>query len=238
MEYLKLFKNHSEYESFTATTEFALPNISHCIQEVEVHYNPSEPPLPCNVIKYTAAYELPYAREVAPGLYYGGIYPYAFNANIVSHTFENGVGTIEFSSNIMGSIGNYAFNGCSGMTSIQLPKCNSLNFSYYSFGSCNSLKSIEIPMGCSYIGDNAFLGCAFTSVDIPDSVTSIGRYAFYGCSGLTSIFVRAETPTSMSDNDYVFEESDCPIYVPSHRVSVYKTATGWRKYADRIQAIQ
>ena len=40
MKYLKLFNTHAEYETFTATTEFVLPNVSHCIQEKDVHYNP------------------------------------------------------------------------------------------------------------------------------------------------------------------------------------------------------
>lgn len=40
MKYIKLFKNHSDYETFTATTEFVKPNVSVCKQENEVHYNP------------------------------------------------------------------------------------------------------------------------------------------------------------------------------------------------------
>ena len=39
-KYIKLFENHAQYEAFTATTEFIKPNVSHCIQEVEIHYNP------------------------------------------------------------------------------------------------------------------------------------------------------------------------------------------------------
>ena len=37
-KYIKLFKNHAEYEE--ARQNLILPNVSHCIQEVEVHYNP------------------------------------------------------------------------------------------------------------------------------------------------------------------------------------------------------
>lgn len=37
MEYLKLFENHSDYES--AESGLLKPNVSHCIQENEVHYN-------------------------------------------------------------------------------------------------------------------------------------------------------------------------------------------------------
>ena len=40
MIFLRQFENHSEYEAFTATTEFIKPNVSLCVQENEVHYNP------------------------------------------------------------------------------------------------------------------------------------------------------------------------------------------------------
>ena len=43
-KYLKLFKNHSEYEAFTATTEIIKPNVSNCVREYDVHFNPIVPP--------------------------------------------------------------------------------------------------------------------------------------------------------------------------------------------------
>lgn len=41
-KYLKLFENHTQYTSFTQTDDFILPNVSHCILENDVHYNPLE----------------------------------------------------------------------------------------------------------------------------------------------------------------------------------------------------
>ena len=41
--YLKLFENHTQYETFIGgggDTPFVRPNVSHCIAENEVHYNP------------------------------------------------------------------------------------------------------------------------------------------------------------------------------------------------------
>lgn len=40
MEYLKLFENHSEYDDFVSGGTMVKPNVSHCVQENEVHYNP------------------------------------------------------------------------------------------------------------------------------------------------------------------------------------------------------
>lgn len=39
-ENLKLFNEHSEYGSFIQTEGFVRPNVSYCIEENEVHYNP------------------------------------------------------------------------------------------------------------------------------------------------------------------------------------------------------
>ena len=39
-KYLKLFNEHSEYKSFIQTEDFIRPNVSYCIEENEVHYNP------------------------------------------------------------------------------------------------------------------------------------------------------------------------------------------------------
>ena len=64
------------------------------------------------------------------------------------------------------SIGNRAFEGCSGLTSVTIG---------------NSVTSI---------GYEAFSSCyGLTSVTIGNSVTYIGDYAFYRCSGLTSASV-------------------------------------------------
>lgn len=40
MKYLKLFENHSEYEGFVSGGTMEKPNVSHCVQENEVHYTP------------------------------------------------------------------------------------------------------------------------------------------------------------------------------------------------------
>lgn len=38
-KYIKLFNSHSEYQQFSMT-DLELPNVSHCIEENHVHYNP------------------------------------------------------------------------------------------------------------------------------------------------------------------------------------------------------
>ena len=58
----------------------------------------------------------------------------------------------------------------------------------WAFDDCSSLTSVNIPDSVTSIGRWAFDGCgSLTSINIPDSVTSIGHRAFRGCSSLTSI---------------------------------------------------
>ena len=64
------------------------------------------------------------------------------------------------------SIGDFAFSGCSGLTSVTIP---------------NTVTSI---------GWGAFMFCSgLNSITIPESVTSIVGYVFVGCSSLNSIMV-------------------------------------------------
>ncbi len=89
------------------------------------------------------------------------------------------------------SIGNYAFYGCSGLTSITIP--NSVtSIGYFAFQDCSGLTSITIPNSVTSIGGQAFYNCSgLTSITIPNSVTSIGQYAFRNCSNLLSVTMPA-----------------------------------------------
>ena len=40
MEYLRLFENHTEYEAFANSGNMLKPNVSNCVAENDVHYNP------------------------------------------------------------------------------------------------------------------------------------------------------------------------------------------------------
>ena len=87
------------------------------------------------------------------------------------------------------SIGERAFSGCSGLTSITIPD-SVTSIGEYAFYGCSGLTSITIPDSVTSIGEEAFSDCSgLTSVTIGDGVTSIGDYAFSGCSGLTSITI-------------------------------------------------
>ena len=74
---------------------------------------------------------------------------------------------------------------------------------YGAFNGCSSLTSIELPAGVTSIGTMAFDDCSsLTSIELPAGVTSIGDDAFSGCSSLMEIMVD-ENNTEYASQDGV-----------------------------------
>ena len=86
------------------------------------------------------------------------------------------------------SIGDWAFCGCTSLTSVTLP--NSVtSIGYDAFSGCSGLTSITIPGSVLSIGYQAFYDCtSLKSVTFGNSVTSIGSSAFWRCRGLTTVY--------------------------------------------------
>lgn len=135
------------------------------------------------------------------------------------------------------SIGRYAFYRCFSLTSITIPdSVRSIGDS--AFEECTSLTSVTIPSSVTSIGKNAFRDCtSLTSATIGSGVTTIGETAFYNCLSLTSVTVNATTPPTLRSMAFGNASDSLVIYVPSSSLEIYKTATNWKTYASRIQAI-
>ncbi|GBU28328.1 hypothetical protein R84B8_01886 [Treponema sp. R8-4-B8] len=106
------------------------------------------------------------------------------------------------------SIGNSAFTGCTGLTSITIPD-SVTSIGGLAFAYCNDLTSITIPNSVTSIGNSAFTDCTgLTSITIPNNVTSIGNPAFTGCTGLTSITVASGNTVYRSEGNCLIQISD------------------------------
>lgn len=91
------------------------------------------------------------------------------------------------------NIGDHAFYYCTGLTTVNwnATKCTSAgSYNYPIFAGCSNLATVNIGDNITAIPLYAFSYCTgLTSITIPNSVTSIYDRAFYGCAGLTSITI-------------------------------------------------
>jgi len=214
-----------------------------------------------NVITYEASAKLPETERVS-GSSSSGLHTNAFSGTsgqltMTSHTFENGVGTIEFDGDVI-TVGDEAFYEASAMTEVTLP--NSVtSIGNYTFYKCSGLTSIDIPSGVTSINQQAFAWCAnLTSLDIPDSVTSIGSsmisdsgiqtitigsgITYIGTCGLCSnnltngVTIKAVNPPTIPNCDWIFAVQSL-IYVPAESVTAYQNDQCWSVYAQGILPI-
>lgn len=142
-------------------------------------------------------------------------------------------------------LGDYAFYGCSGLTSLTLPS-NVTKIGCYALSNCIGLTSLTLPSSVTEIGELAFLNCRgltnFTipsgvtsigsgaffccygliSLTIPSSVTAIGSQAFNDCSGLTSIYAYMEKLPETGSNLFLgCDAKNCTVYVPKGTGDAY-----------------
>ena len=99
------------------------------------------------------------------------------------------------------SIGDYAFDSCDGLTTINIPS-SVVSIGFMSFNACTKLSSVSISNGVVSIGMMAFADCtSLKSIEIPKSITSFDYGPFIGCSGLESIIVNKDNPVFDSRNN-------------------------------------
>ena len=116
-------------------------------------------------------------------------------------------------------LGDFAFQGCSGLTSLTIPS-SVTSIGYCAFASCSGLKSLTIPSSVTSIGIAAFEDCSgLTSLTIPSGVTSISNFAFQDCSGLTSLTLPSSV-TSIGDRAFEDCSGLTSLTIPSGVTSI------------------
>lgn len=101
----------------------------------------------------------------------------------------------------------------------------------------SALEEVVMPKIVT-IGASAFYNCAaLKEIDLPDTLTSIGNSAFYYCKALTTVYCRAITPPTCTNDIFKYSTNLTKIYVPAESVDAYKAASGWSTHANKIEAI-
>ena len=158
--------------------------------------------------------------------------------------------------NSVTSIGNNAFEGCTGLIRVTIPNSVTTIGERAFHGA--RLTIVTIPNSVTSIGNNAFSGTGLTNITIPDgvisigerafanctsivhltisnSVISIGGNAFEGCTGLREIHNNSPIPQIINNSCFTnVDKSSCIIYVPDGSYTAYRVATGWGEFQNII----
>ncbi len=199
---IKLFASHSDYNA--AKSSLDKPNVSHCIQENEVHYNP---------LPYQGFCKLTLNDGTVVELEGSGELTSAMMSEYKSTVINAEIGEL------CTSIGQGAFNGCSGLTNVTIGS-GVTSIGNGAFNSCSSLISVTIPNSVTSIGEAVFSGCRnLTSVTIGNAVTSIGNAAFASCTSLTSVTI-PNSVTSIANNVFAICSGLTSVIVGSGVTSI------------------
>ncbi len=95
--------------------------------------------------------------------------------------------SVTFLSNIT-LLGQYIFEGCTSLISVDFSKCKAPYINAYTFQNCTALEKVILSDTFEIIYSYAFNGCnSLTEIDIPDNVQRITSYGFYSCPKLTRV---------------------------------------------------
>ena len=129
--------------------------------------------------------------------------------------------------NSVTTIGNSAFSGCIGLTSINL-ECV-VSFGNSAFYGTSSLTEVDFSDNLTTIGSSAFYGSRISKIELPDSIVSVGSLAFASNSVLRTIIIRKDGAMLSYSSDMMKGfNSYAKIYVPDGLLTSYKSNNGWK----------
>jgi hypothetical protein len=133
------------------------------------------------------------------------------------------------------ALGDNAFYGCLGLTSITLPS-SLKTIGTDAFTNCKGLTSLVLPPSVTSIGSWAFNTCMnLSSVTIPSSVTSIGMQAFFSCFNLKEIHCQIKQPLVTQGVLETVHKELVKLYVPKGSKELYANAPEWGGFTTILE---
>ena len=120
--------------------------------------------------------------------------------------------------NTVTDIGSYAFAYCSSLTNVKIPD-SIMNIKENTFYYCAGLTDAVLPSGVINIGNSAFDHCTnLVTVTIPETVSSIGLSAFLNCTSLHGVYFQGNAP-KLGGTSFAQDNNATMYYLP--------WTTGW-----------
>ena len=135
---------------------------------------------------------------------------------IEEYAFTSAIGLKEINLDSITEIGCDAFEGCTGLTSIKIPK-SVTKIEKGTFKNCRGLVEVIIPDSVEFVGDYAFIDSALKSVTVPNPDTIVSKEAFEDhVDVIITKDERLKLKRYIRDLDYYFEEFDMDDYDGSY----------------------
>lgn len=145
---------------------------------------------------------LPQSYQKDSKAYAYNIYKSAFKGNTSIETL-----TVPESSTFVKKIDDSAFEGCTALTSVDLPK-GLEEVGVNLFQGCTSLVSVDFNNNdrLSTLNDYMFSGCkSLRIIDIPSKIVHINSYAFGGCTELRTVTFSSKNPALQAIRGHAFD---------------------------------
>ncbi len=237
MKYLKKFNTHAEYELATLD----LPNVSLCVQENEVHYNPKETKLVCKyyvedtsvpiILCFNeAAYRAPsmdldvFSEMEIDGVVQSQVVSsYQFDTegeHIVKYTLSDPT--------YFGAI----FYGVEDLKEVIIPDTVT-TLEYESFGNCYNLPKIKLSNSITEIDSEAFKACyALNSITLPETLTELGDMVFWGARVISITSLNKTAPSIVNkyadiDGTFYGMPINGTLYIPAD-------STGYEHWLEEL----
>ena len=231
----KLSKRLRAFIAIAIMLSVALPTLAHDFEVDGIYYN-----------------HLDYSAKTVV-VTYGGLaydyYTHEYSGSVkIPSSVTNSVGTTYS----VTKIGDYAFRGCTGLTSITIPNTIT-SIGNYAFYGCTGLTSVTIPNSVTEIGNKAFYATGWYNnqangilyldncclgykgnkptgaLTLNEGTRLIGSSAFSGCTYLNTIVSLNPTPptctSSKSFDSYNYSEAT--LYVPKDSFAKYFVDDVW-----------